>query len=272
MMNSNHSILLGDVMKNAIHILGIISLLCFSFYFTYQVGLFMKTNNPVYESILVMKKDYEKSPVDAKIMDEYIIPGLNGEAINLDKSYQKMQKKGVLDINKIVYEATEPSISLKNNKEKIIYLGNPSKEGVSIVVDHENFSVYFDEIGISYAILANISNLNHHYEYGEKINNDKNHYEEVEDKLKKKGEITLYCYAKNMGSDFCLQHNKYSFLESKRINMQNFLEEYNKISSGNIIFIDKSVPISYLKVLIHQIEFKGLKILPLSKLLSEERL
>lgn len=259
-------------MKKTIQRIGVLSFLCFSFYLTSNLAIFMKKNDPVYESILVMKEDYEKDALNAKIKNEYMIPGLNGLSIDLDHSYQKMHKNGALEVSKLVYEEKKPNISMENNKDKIIFQANPLKRGVSFVIDSEEISTYFDELGIAYAILTTKENVNHHYEFGEKINSDIKNYEDLEVKLKKKGEDIAYCYVKEVDRKLCLQHDKYLFLETKRVTNANFSKEYTLVSSGDILFITKNTSLSYINVLLHQIKFKGLNVLPLTKLLSEERL
>lgn len=259
-------------MKKRFYQFGILSLLCFSFYLTHELAFFMKKSDPIYQSILAMKQDYEIDSFDAQIVDDYIIPGVNGEMIDLDQSYQNMHKNGAFYKNKLVYAVKEPSISMQDNKDKIIFRGNPQKKGVTLLIDSEEFSTYFDELGINYAILTTKQNDSFHYQYGEKVLSDSKNYAEVEKWLKKEGEDIGYCYVKAIGKEQCIKSNKYLFLESKRISKSNFASQYSLISSGDILFIDSSIGISYLKVLLHQIEFRGYRILPLTKLLSEERI
>ncbi|MBR1679843.1 MAG: hypothetical protein IJ743_02445 [Bacilli bacterium] len=258
-------------MRESIRILGLLSLLCVSFYTTNQLALFMKEKDPIYQSILVLKEDYESKPFDATILDRYIIPGYNGETIDLEKSYKKMHQNGVLEQSKLVYEARTPSVTLKNHKDKIIFQGNLQKGGVSLLIDSEEFSTYFDELGISYTILTTKENVSHHYAFGEKVNSDEKNYDELEKILKKKGEQLSYCYVNKVSEESCFKHGKYLFLESKKITNANYLSLYKNISSGDILYLDKNLNRSYLKSLLSQIEFKGFKILPLSKFLSEER-
>ena len=258
-------------MRKNLHVLGLASLLCVSFYLTSNLAVFMKKQDPVYQSILVLKEDYEKQAIDAVVSDEYIIPGYNGETIDLEKSYKNMHRQNALEQNKLVYEEMSPKVTLNDYKDKIIFQGNSQKKGVSILIDSEEISWYFDELGISYAILTTKENVNHHYAFGEKVNAEENDYDELERQLKKKGEDLSYCYVSKVGEASCLKHGKYMFVESKKIGNQNFLQVYRFISSGEVLFLDKNLELSYLKTLLKQIEFKGLQILPLSRLLSEAR-
>ena len=259
-------------MKKKIRILGLITLLCCSFYTTKELALFMKSKDPLYESIEVMKDEYYENPRDAYIDQDYMIPGLDGQQLDVDSSYQNMRQNGALELKKLVFSAIEPTISARTNKDKIIVKGNSQKNGVSFLIDNQEFSVYLEEMGISYAILTTKETMNNHYEFGKKLNDDFQNYEEVEGYLSRKKELVPYCYINQRDKKTCVQHKKYLFQETKEINKNNFAKEYNKISSGDILFLNENMGISYLKMLIYQIQFKGLKILPISTLLSETRL
>lgn len=258
-------------MREKLRMLGLVSLLCVSFYLTSNLAIIMKQQDPVYQSILVLKEDYEQQAIDAIVFDDYIIPGYNGKTLDLEKSYKNMHHQNALEQNKLVYEEMSPKVTLNNHKDKIIFQGNSQKKGVSILIDSEEISWYFDELGISYAILTTKENVHHHYAFGEKVNTEEKNYDELERQLRKKGEDLSYCYVSKVGEASCLKHGKYMFVESKKIGNQNFLQVYRFISSGEVLFLDKNLELSYLKTLLKQIDFKGLKILPLSRLLSEAR-
>ena len=82
--------------------LGMLSLLCFSFFYTEKIAKFMRQKDPLYVSIETMKDDYKEDYVNAVIEDDYIIPGLMGKEIDVEKSFQKMQNYGYFTENSIV--------------------------------------------------------------------------------------------------------------------------------------------------------------------------
>ena len=80
-------------MNKYIRAFGILSILCFSFYYTEKIALFMQQKDPIYETIETVKKDYETSSVNGIIYDEYIIPGIIGKEVNVMESFQNNQRK-----------------------------------------------------------------------------------------------------------------------------------------------------------------------------------
>ena len=78
-------------MNKYLRIVGILSVLCFSFYFTEQAALFMRQQDPLYESILAVEEEYKEASIDAVIDDVYIIRGYSGIEFNVDKSSQNMK-------------------------------------------------------------------------------------------------------------------------------------------------------------------------------------
>ena len=71
--------------------------------------------------------------VSAIIEDDYIIPGLNGYAVNVLKSYNNMRYLDTFNSYYLEYDKITPEISLENNKDKIIKFGNPSKNNIALV-------------------------------------------------------------------------------------------------------------------------------------------
>ena len=128
-------------MNKYLRVFGLISLLCFSFYYTNKIASFIKSKDPIYESIMMSKEDYEIKFLDAIIEDDVIIPGLMGKEINVEKSFHNMKNYGYFSTNELVFDETKPNVSLENNLYKKI----------------ENSSIYFI---ISVKILsANIKEL-----------------------------------------------------------------------------------------------------------------
>ena len=75
------------------------------------------------------------------------------------------------------------------------------------------------------------------------------------------------CYVKNNISKLC--KDKYLFKESLIINHSNISLNKNKIKSGEIILVQRSLTISELEILINQIKYQDLNIIYLSELIKE---
>ena len=71
--------------------LGIVAIAIFSFFYTEKIANYMLLNNELYQEIEKEKASYEIKSVNAVIDGEYIVPGLNGLAVNVKDSYYNMK-------------------------------------------------------------------------------------------------------------------------------------------------------------------------------------
>ena len=83
---------MGDILKKIFEVIGLLSLACFSFFYTSQISSVIKENNDIYKEIKDISLQYKKEALDAKISGDDIIPGISGSVIDIDKSYEKMEK------------------------------------------------------------------------------------------------------------------------------------------------------------------------------------
>ena len=257
-------------MNKYVRIFGLIVLLCFSFYYTEKIAQFMRSKDPIYESILASKDDYEIKSVDAIIKDDTIIPGLVGEVVNVDKSFTAMKNLGYYSENNFVFDEVKPNISLSENLDKVISEGSKLKEGVSFIIVDNTLKEYFEEMGVPYSILTTKENAGGVVKYGSKLNVDEKNYQEVENMLKKNEWNNDFCYIRLLSEEFCQKKKKIMIEETLRLNNQNFVSNYHSIKSGFILFLE-NLEIPKVQVLLNQIYFQGLKVLPLEELLSESR-
>ncbi len=258
-------------MNKSLRIFGLISLLCFSFYYTNKIATFMQRKDPIYESILLNKEDYEILSVNAIIKDNAIIPGLYGKMVNVEKSFHNMKNYGYFSLNELVFDEIKPEISLENHLDKKINKGNPKKQAIYLILEDETHIPLLEELGISYALLTTLNTSNTHLSYGIKINNDYENYEELEKKLKLKKENNRFCFVSNKQEEFCKKKKKIMIEETQSVNKSNFTNIYHNLSSGSILFIQNSLSSTNIKLLINQIYFKGYSILSLEDLVSETR-
>ncbi len=223
-------------MKNLFKYIGLLTILLFGFYYTEKINNKVISNTNLMKEINKESRSYNTLAVNAFIEGEYIIPGLNGYAVNVLKSYNKMKYINTFNSNYLVYDLIKPNISLEDNKEKIIKYGNSSKESVSIIVkNNKEVLDYIKEKSIKITRL-----------YDDNDNND-------------------ICYIKNTNN--C--NDKYIFEESITLNNYNLSSVKKNIKSGYIIYVNDNVSLSDFKLLIKQIYYQNLNIIYLSDLIKE---
>ena len=120
-------------MNRFFQIIGVISLLCFSFIFTestFNVALEM---DELMNTIKEKKDEYKIEKIEGQIDGNHIVPGINGKIVNVKKSYYNMKKIGKFIPNLIIYDEEKLNNSLKNNLDKYIISGNKKKQMVSLL-------------------------------------------------------------------------------------------------------------------------------------------
>lgn len=255
-------------MKKYFKYLGLIGLCLLSFYYTERIALFVKNRNPLLQSINEIKDSKYVSSIDSILIDNlYIIPGLSGEEVNVNKSFLSMQKVKEFNEDLLVFNKIKPTISLEDHKDKIIIRGNEKKNSVSLIFEEESDLTNY-LISHNYHIDILISKEEYNLK-AELINNSNNAttYHNIDKYLNKKKINKHLCYVKTNPSSFC--QNAYLFKESLIINHSTLSLNINKISSGEIILVQKSLSLSELDILINQIKYQDLSIVYLSELISE---
>ena len=120
-------------MKKFFEYIGMISLACFSFFFTEKtVNVVKEADNIMIEIKKAVEMNKTES-IDAIIKEDTIIPGIYGKVVDEEKSYQKMKRVGSYQENLLVYKQQKPNIQLKNQYDKYIISGNPKKNMVSLI-------------------------------------------------------------------------------------------------------------------------------------------
>ena len=84
-------------MKNLVKLLGLFVLIVFSFFYTDKVLNVIREEDKVMIELTSVIDVYKEDAVDAKVVDNTIIPGIKGRIINVDKSYNKMKQLGILN-------------------------------------------------------------------------------------------------------------------------------------------------------------------------------
>ncbi len=266
----NNYNLLGEVMKNIFKLLGIGTILLFSFYYTEKFSNIVINNSSLVKEINNNKNEYNIEAVSAVIDDEYIIPGLNGYAVNVLKSYNNMKFLDNFNSNYLEYDIVKPNISLENNKNKIVKYGNIKKNSVALIIkDNIDILNYSKEKNIKITRLIDHNTFEKNSNY-EQINYDYVEYNKVENMLNNINKNKNICYVDSYIEEVC-KNDKYLITDSLKLNNYNLASIKDKIKGGYIIFINDNVSLVDYKLLLKQIYYQSLSIIPVSELISEER-
>lgn len=109
-----------------------------SFIFVYSSSEATPTfkNKKLYNDIKTYGEQNGKPPVDATIDRVWkAIPGYNGLIVNVEVSYKRMEKSGVFDASKVIYEEVAPRIHLDDLDPEPIYKGNPKKPMATFLIN-----------------------------------------------------------------------------------------------------------------------------------------
>ena len=120
-------------MNKLFQIIGIISLMCFSFFYTKETISVVKEYDQIMITLRQESKKYKYDSIDAYIKDKTIIPSLSGTKVNINKSYSKMKRYGKYEQSLLVFKKINPKNSINNNKNKYIISGNKNKKMISLI-------------------------------------------------------------------------------------------------------------------------------------------
>lgn len=250
--------------------LSIILLCLLSFYYTEKVALYVKSNNPLMKNITNIKDSKYVSSINSTIIDnKYIIPGLNGREVNIDKSFSNMHEYNTYNESYLVFNEIKPTISIEDNKDKIIIKGNKEKQSISLIFENINeLSEYLYNNNYKVNLLIKEELNTKKYEL---INNSPSisNYNKIESFLNKNNLNKNICYIKedNNINEYC--KDKYLFKPSLIISHSNISTTINSITSGDIILIKDTLTLTELKLILNQINYRNLDIIPLSELIKE---
>lgn len=121
------------VMKRFFEILGFLSLVCFSFFYTEKTIDVVKEVDDIMITLKEQAPKYQVKAENAKIDGKFMTPGISGKIVNLQKSYEEMKHYGKFHPNLLVYDKVSPEISIKNRYDKYIQTGNPKNRQVSFL-------------------------------------------------------------------------------------------------------------------------------------------
>ncbi len=281
-------------MRKFFEIVGLVALVCVSFIYT------EKTVSVVYDmdDIMVKIKEeaskYKIDAIDAKVVNNTIVPGLNGKMVDENKSYYKMKKYGSYNPNLLVYKKILPKVSIKNNYDNYVIGGNPSKKMVSLVftvypnndvlrvmdiLENKgvvgNFFIdgyWLEDNNLTLQDMVkkghNIGNLSYNNDYMDKSFGWMNMV------IKNLTNGVSYCMSTTDNSDglsICKMNSNYMIRPSDVIENSLVSKVKKSIKNGSIIAIGiNDLTIKELGLMISYVKSKGYEIVSLKDLLSEE--
>lgn len=249
--------------------IGLMAIVLFSFYYTEKIANFVLVNNELYQTILENKDQYEVSSIAASIEDDYIIPGLDGIKVDVKDSYYNMKAVSAFNAYYLIYKEDEPTISIEQNKDKIIKEGNKEKNSIALVLEYdENLINHLSNYPIS--VLVNYGNFHNNVSY-EVINNEVMEFKKLESLINKYLTNPNICFINNQNEQICRDNHKYLVEASKILNNSTYLNVLNEVKSGDIILINKGTNPKYVDSLLKTIAFKDYELNYLSKHISEDR-
>jgi len=280
------------MIKKFFSLIGALTLICFSFYYTDSAVDIVKRNDPIMKEIVNVSSSYEEKSIDATLVDNNIIPGISGVKVDIDKSYEKMKKYGSFDEGLLVFEEVVPTISTSNTYDRYIVKGNSNKQSISLVFELSD-TFYIDEIlrilrdkevkGTFFIIEEIISNdidvLEKIYLNGHSIELLSREYSNNEIKKVNKMIKSLtsskvkYCYSEKENNNLinnCKSNKMHSIIPTIVTTNFPYSDIKNHVTSGSIISLDNDInTIRELTPILNYLNQKGYKVITLDELLDE---
>ena len=250
-------------------LIGIMSLLVFSFYLTDFVTELAINTNPLMQTINKNSKNYCETSVNATIENNTIIPGIKGKEVNEMESFLNMKDFGSFNINYLVFDYIKPEISVEDNKDKIIISGNKTLRQIAVLIkNNKNVEEYIKSKNIKYSKLVDIDS---DFSVGENINieNDKKNFRNLDTLLTKKELNKKICLISYSNIEEC-KERKYYFVDIN-INLKNsnIITNLTQIENGSIVFVDDQLSIENFKLFENKVYNNDINFVYLSKIITE---
>lgn len=270
-------------MKRIFEIIGLLSLVMFSFFITNKTAIVVKNMDDIMVEIKHNYKNYNIKSVDAVITNDTIIPGISGRKVNIGKSYRSMKEYGKYNDELYVYDKVEPKVSIKDNKDKYIESGNKSIRQVSLsfvlkdnsdiknildILDNNGIkaSFFVDETWITDNNYTAIDLIETGYTIG--VNSD-NEYNSWMDTIIKHVGKQKYGYCLYNENNDCIKLDNY-IIKTDILNRNYLMNIKKEIHNGSIIIMnDNGELYKELDSVINYIKSKGYEIVTLEKILTE---
>lgn len=256
-------------MKKYYGYFGLALIMVFSFYYTEQISTLVLNKNPLMMTIKEQADNYNVKSVNAEIVGENIIPGINGLYVNSRESFYAMQSEDIFNEYYLVFEQKKPDVTLEDNKDKLIISGNPNIRQVTLILEIENDVSEYLKLNEFKASLLVDMNTYKDKNYFESLNNETIGFKSLENNLTLNKENKHICVVNTDNKDICQKHKNYLVSPSLRLNNFNLLDIKKNLKNGSIIVIGDTATLSDVKLLLKEIKYKDLELVYLSELISE---
>jgi hypothetical protein len=256
-------------MKKYYGYFGLALIMVFSFYYTEQISTLVLNKNPLMMTIKEQADNYNVKSVNAEIVGENIIPGINGLYVNSRESFYAMQSEDIFNEYYLVFEQKKPDVTLEDNKDKLIISGNPNIRQVTLILETENEVSEYLKLNEFKASLLVDMNTYKDKNYFESLNNETIGFKSLENNLTLNKENKHICVVNTENKDICQKHKNYLVSPSLRLNNSNLLDVKKNLKNGSIIVIGDTAGLSDVKLLLKEIKYKDLELVYLSELISE---
>jgi len=286
--------LLGDTLKKIFEGIGLISLACFSFFYTNQISSVIKENDDLLKQIKEIESQYKIEAIDAIIENDTIIPGINGSEIDVNKSYKKMKKLNEFNDNLLVYKTISPNVSVNKVYDKYIISGNTNKKDVSIlflvnnndnindiikILDEYDVKATFYTDGVWFEnnnelVIDLIENDHTIGNLGYGFNYDNSYVDWMNTIVTKVGnQKQTFCYneiSNEEALNACKMHKSYTIRPSIITDQNPLIDIKKTLKSGSIISLDvNELTIKQLPLIIEYINSRDLELVNIETLISE---
>lgn len=244
-------------MKKTFQFIGIIILMCFSFYYTDRMVQFSKNHDPLMEQIVSKQDDFNTYALESVSYDDYVLSGTKGKVVDVNESYKKMKSLGKYNENLLIFVDDLPSMVVSNNLDKFVVGVNTTKNDISLA-----FLVRDDSLISSVLDILNDNGVRANFFIDNKIEDDVvrdvvlgNHYianlgddEDYSGVIKSNARLKKYtnydikyCYSSDLNYEILntCKKNKMSTVKAKYV-YDNYLYENMKsnLSKGNVYVLE----------------------------------
>lgn len=280
-------------LKKICSIIGIGLLICFSFYYTDSAVNIVKRNDPIMKEIIKVSNQYEVLAVDATLINNSIIPGINGTKLDIDASYSSMKRFGEFNSSLLKFSEVEPTISINNSYDKYIISGNKSKHEVALLFKINSTS-YIEEIltilisnNVEATFFLDLDTIVSSPDILMLLNKGKQNIELLGKNGYKIAEVLLairtlrkfnknnakFCYLEQENNDvlnICNRQKLYTVIPNIITDNYPYSDVKYNLSNGSIIKLDNNInTVRELRYIVRYIKQKGYHIKSLNDMLKE---
>lgn len=273
-------------MKKIYQMIGILTLLIVSFTYNEEVKEVVKISDTLLQEIRENEVFYNKNKIESTIINDTIIPGINGKKVNINKSYNNMKELGYFDENRLIYKTDKIKEPLENHKNKFIVSGNKNKKQIALIFKVSSsdnlmqiMNIFTDYKATFFMTSTyakhNISKIKKLIIYENTIGNlsSKQDYIWLKTLIKQGKQKNNYCIVEKMEQERlneCASYGDYTVVPQKYIKDQPLLNIKKVLCNGAMIYVEITKQLQdELPSIIKYITSKGYEIVSLESLLKE---